>query len=256
MIISIASSQGGLEKKGSQKAPAKIIEQLKNFYLSEQGRKPAIDISEVGVVSGNIEETNDKIYEKIKNATTPLIIGGDHSITFSAFKAFATNFKNPGLLIFDAHPDCVNNFHPPSHEDFVKVLIEDGNLKPENIVIFGLRNWHDKEYRFLKENRIKFFTMQQIFNNIEQVCDTVMEFSRVFDGLYFSIDIDVVDPAFAPGTGYAEPGGLTSREMIYLIHRIKMLNNLKAVDIVEVDPEKDVNGITSKLAAKIICELL
>lgn len=256
MIIKVSSSQGGLQKQGSKNAPDKIIEQLDSIYLAESGKNFSFKTDKVEVVEGNIEVTNQKIFEKIKNIVYPIVIGGDHSITYPAFKAFASKYKNPGLIIFDAHPDCVNDFSPPSHEDFLQVLIEEGMLKPENVILVGIRSWHNNEYSFLKKNRIKYFTMQQILGNCEEICDSVMELSRNFDGLYLSIDIDVVDPAFAPGTGYTEPGGLTSRELIYFIQRIKLLKNLSAVDMVEVDPQKDVNGITSRLAAKIVSELL
>ena len=70
-----------------------------------------------------------------------------------------------------------------------------------------------------------------------------------------SIDIDVLDPAYAPGVGFAEPGGFSSRELIYLVQRFKKLKNLKKVDIVEVNLDKDVNDMTVKMVAKLIWEL-
>ena len=83
-----------------------------------------------------------------------------------------------------------------------------------------------------------------------------MEQARNFSDLYISIDIDILDPAFAPGTGYIEPAGLSTRELIYLIQRIKLLKNIKKYDLVEVNPDKDINNMTSKVAAKIIKELI
>ena len=73
---------------------------------------------------------------------------------------------------------------------------------------------------------------------------------------YVSFDIDVIDPAFALSTGHLEPGGLTSRQAIYIISRISKMKNLKCVDIVEVDSENDKEGLTVKLAAKLLAELL
>ena len=98
--------------------------------------------------------------------------------------------------------------------------------------------------------------MKNLFLNIDNACDSVMEICRQFNELYLSIDIDVLDPSFAPGTGYLEPGGLSTRELIYFIQRIKLLKNLKRIDLTEVNPEKDINDITVKNAAKIISELL
>jgi len=74
--------------------------------------------------------------------------------------------------------------------------------------------------------------------------------------LYVSIDIDVIDPAFAPGTGYCEPGGLSTRDFLYLIQRINKLKNLKAIDLVEINPDKDKENMTVKLGAKILSELI
>ena len=97
--------------------------------------------------------------------------------------------------------------------------------------------------------------MNQLLGDLQDTCDIIMEFSSGKE-LYFSLDIDVVDPSFAPATGYAEPGGLTSRQLIYLIQRINKIKNLKAVDIVEINPDKDVNNLTVKLGAKVLGELI
>jgi len=82
-----------------------------------------------------------------------------------------------------------------------------------------------------------------------------MEFTKGKES-YVSIDIDVIDPAFAPATGYCEPGGLTSRQFLYIIQRINKIKNLKAVDIVEINPDKDGGEKTVKLGAKILSELI
>jgi len=252
-IIKVKSSQGCLGKNiGCEKAPDEIINALNKIYCSEEKTNAYFETDEAEVIKYNIEETNEKIEAKEGD----IFIGGDHSITYGCFKGFAKKFKNPGLIVFDAHPDCVNNFKPPSHEDYLRVLIEEGVLNKENAVLIGLRNWHKNEIEFLEKNKIKIFPMKNLFNNSEDVCDTIMEIARSFDGLYISIDIDAVDPAFAPGTGYAEPGGMSSRELVYFIQRLKKLNNLRRADLVEINPDKDVNGMTVKLGAKIIKELI
>ena len=100
--------------------------------------------------------------------------------------------------------------------------------------------------------------MNQFISNLHDTCDIIMEFSKNKEA-YLSIDIDVIDPAFAPATGYLEPGGLTSRQFIYIIQRINKIKNLRAVDIVEINSEKDkkeFNSMTIKLGAKILSELI
>ncbi|MDD5253702.1 MAG: arginase family protein [Candidatus Nanoarchaeia archaeon] len=235
----IKSSQGSLRKNnGCEKAPDLILE-----------GKESVNIK---INPNNIEETNENIFNSVDEG---FIVGGDHSITFSCFRKLSKKYKNPGLVIFDAHPDCENDFRPPSHEDFVKVLIRDGIIKKENVILVGIRTMDIKEKQFLQQEKIIYFDDKKLFNNIEEICDVVMENCMKFDALYLSIDIDVLDPAFAPGTGYLEPGGLSSKELFYFLRRLKLLNNLKMIDLVEVNPDKDVNGMTVKIAKKIVDEL-
>ena len=145
----------------------------------------------------------------------------------------------------------------PTHEEWLRELIEAG-FPSNSILLVGVRNSDPKEIEFLKKNNIKIITMNQLLTNLHDTCDIIMEFSNNKD-LYVSIDIDVIDPAFAPATGYLEPGGLTSRQFLYIIQRINKIKNLKVVDIVEINSEKDkknFNGQTTKLGAKILSELI
>jgi len=99
--------------------------------------------------------------------------------------------------------------------------------------------------------------MNQLLMDLDDSCDIIMEFAKD-KKLYLSLDIDVIDPAFAPATGYPEPGGLTSRQFIYLMQRIKKMKNLKAVDIVEINSEEDkkFNNQTTRVGAKILAEMI
>jgi agmatinase len=187
-------------------------------------------------------------------------LGGDHSISFSLTKSFLDyckkEKKKPYLIIFDAHPDCMEPAHKdyPSHEDWLRSLIESG-FPIQNILLIGVRNSDQNEITFLKENKIKMVSMNQLLEDLPGIGDSITEFSNGNE-LYVSIDIDIVDPAFAPGTGYIEPGGLTSREFIYLIQRINRIKNLRAIDLVEINPERDKENLTVKLGAKILSELI
>ncbi|MBS3156987.1 arginase family protein [Candidatus Woesearchaeota archaeon] len=230
-IVKIEESDGRPETKGCKNGASAVLTQLKDIWLSEDHKIL------------NYEIVNDN---------GDLFLGGDHSISFEIFS------KNPceGLLIFDAHPDVYHEFNSATHLDWLKFLIDEGKVNGEKVMIVGLRSFHKKEINYLREKKIKFLTMKNIFENgVVNVCDGIMEFVSGFKSLYISIDIDVVDPAFAPGVGYVEPGGLTSRELIYLMQRLKNLKNLKKIDIVEINKDKDVNNMTSKLAAKLVYEL-
>ena len=259
-IVKIPSSQGGMEKaKGSELAPDIVISKTKELFMSEDGILPVFDVDCVPIVEFNFDETNKNIYsialQVLKDNVRPLFLGGDHSVTIPIVKAFASVYpKNPGVIIFDAHPDAENDF--VTHEDLLCALVNQNVIKKENIILVGTRNWDKNEIEFIQKNKIKYFSMKEIMKEgIHEASESIMSIAKNFSDLYVSIDIDVLDPAFAPGTGYNEPGGLSTRELLFFLHRLKKMKNLKAFDVVEINPSKDVNDITSLVGAKILVEL-
>lgn len=250
-IIKIPASAGWLKKTtGVEKGPDRITKHLEDFWFSETGVLPVYSFDEAKA------PTQKTVFEKIKPQKEFIALGGDHSMTYSVFKAFASNHKNPGIVVFDAHPDLMPVTDPVNHENYLRALIEHDAVKPQNVVLVGTRNADPDEIKFLKDNKIKNFPMTEIAQDGKAaVCDAVMSAAKNFDALYLSIDLDAVDAAFAPGVTYPEVGGLTSRELLYFLHRLKKLKNPKAADIVELNPDKDINNITALLAAKIVVEL-
>jgi len=135
-------------------------------------------------------------------------------------------------------------------------LIDDKIIEPKNIVLVGLRKWTKDEFYFLKNTKIRYFDIKKIDEmGINELGDTLMENARIFENFYLSFDMDVLDPSYAPGVNSPEPNGLTSREVLFLINRLKRLKNLVGMDLSEVNLENDVNSKTVKLAAKIISEI-
>jgi arginase family enzyme len=257
-IFKIPLNAGAMTKKnGLEKGPDKIVEHLKDFHLSEKGYLPLFEVREIKINNSNLSESHSIIEQEVGKIDFPtVLIGGDHSLTYPAFKAFAKKNPGAGIIVFDAHPDLQENHKPPTHEDYLRVLIEEGTLDKENVVLVGIRNMSREEKKFIEDNRIKNYSMKEIsFEYLREVCDSIMSVARQWSRAYISFDIDVLDPAFAPATGYHEPGGLTTRQLLYFIHRLKMLRNIGMTDVVEVNPDKDVNDITSKTAAKIVVEL-
>ncbi|MBL7147816.1 MAG: arginase family protein [Nanoarchaeota archaeon] len=236
-IIKIKSSLGSLGKnKGTEKAPDLILKDLKgNFQILE------------------IKEENnlDKLNKKLENTQGDIFIGGDHSITYSLFKGLKG--VNKGLIMFDAHPDCDTYTNTATHEDFLRKLVDENQIKKENIILIGLRSYSNNEINFLKENKIKYYTTEKIFDiGIKEITEIIMEIANTFSDLYISIDIDVLDPCYAPGTGYQEPAGLSTLELIYILKKLKLLKNLRRIDLVEVNPNKDINNLTINVAKKIL----
>lgn len=237
-IVKVPVSYGSLGKnKGCELAPDILIKGLDAKIFNISGE--------------NIEDTGEKLFNFVKDSNERLfILGGDHSLTYFSFKGFSNG--DSGMIVFDAHPD-MQSADFVTHEDYLRMLIEDGILKPENLVILGLRSVSSEEREYLISRRIVYFDMNKIFElGADEVCSLVMERMNKFSKLYLSIDIDAVDPAFAPGTGYPEPGGLSSLEILYMVRRISKMKNLKAIDIVEVNPKRDINGITAALGRKIL----
>ena len=250
ILTKIPTSLGSMNKnKGCEKAPDEIIKELRNIEINESLKEIKYEVSEVKV-SGNLDETN----RNIEKAQGDIFIGGDHSITYSLFKSLKS--KNKALIMFDAHVDLDNYTDTPTHEDFLRKLIDENHLNPKNLVIIGTRRYWKNELNYIKEKDIRLFTSNQLFEyGIKNICDTVMENFRKFDELHISIDIDVLDPSVAPGTYYLEPNGLKLSQLLHFIKKLRLLKNIKKIDLVEVNPDIE-NKMTIKTAAKIIAELL
>lgn len=239
ILVKIPAINGLGKTRGCEKTPNLLCEK----YSCE----------EIKVNNQNIEKTqnniNSKAKEILKKNKFVLFLGGDHSISFPLVKAFSLVNKDAGLIVFDAHADCMPVIKEPTHEEWLRALVGQG-FDSKNILFVGLRKVEPEESEFLKKKGINRFWMKDFSN---KSIDTITEKARKFPSLYLSIDIDVFDPAFAPGTAYREKGGLTFKEFSSIIKNIK--DRLKAADIVEINPEKDINNRTIKLGKKIIDKL-
>lgn len=174
-----------------------------------------------------------------------LFLGGSHTLTYTTFKALSITAKGPcGLVVLDAHPDCCNKSYWPIHSDWLRQLMQWEFVFPENVLLIGIRQIEKEEREFLKKHGIKYFPMSKLSDPKNCATDNFsltvyLEKISKLEACYVSIDIDVVSQAFAPGTGCPSPGGLSDNELISLIKQLKLkLPNLKAMDLVEIDPLK------------------
>ncbi len=234
MILLIPTKHGSTKKTDVDKAPKEIISRC-----DYKGEKKWIKVSE------DFLETQKSIQKSVpKNFF--VAIGGDHSITYSLIKGTK---RKPFFIMVDAHPDCENGFENPTHEDFVRRLIEEKMV--EKVVMVGVREWTDNEREFMKKNNIVYFTSQEIeTKGIKKITEDIMALAKKYE-IYLSIDMDGVDPAFAPGVDFPEPGGLSAREILYFIGKIKKLK-LIGSDIVEFNPKNDINEKTLLLIRRIL----
>jgi len=177
------------------------------------------------------------------------ILGGEHSLTFGSFMSFP---KETGYVVFDAHYDLRDEYADVklSHAAYLRRIVEKRGA--ENILHVGARAFVKEELEFLTENNIKTISDRQVREG--KGPQMLKEFASSFDSLYTSFDLDVLDPAFAPGVGNPEAAGMTSRELFDLIYSLEN-KKITGVDIVELNPQFD-NGATASIAAKIMSTLI
>jgi agmatinase len=243
MKIVGVSAINALGNKGPENMPKAVFGELKKEY----------DIWEFD--NSNVEESQKDMLKKSRDfflgSNKFCFVGGDHSITYPIFSSFREKFRAPFLVVMDAHADSMKPMKEPTHEEFLRAIIEDG-MDPRRIILIGARRIEPAEEAFLKEKGVKVFSE---IGDLEAATDYITERAMGHD-VYVSIDIDVVDPAYAPGVNYPEVAGLSSRDFFYILKRLFRIKSLKAIDVVEAVPEKDekYDNRTIKLCAKVVEE--
>ena len=245
-------------KPGCRFGPDAIRDAFNNIEIFQSDFGVDLDnvnINDLGnmkhtVVATEMIQVVEKITSELKKQNKQLIIlGGEHLITLASYLSFP---KETGYVVFDAHYDLREQYADTklSHAAYLRRIVEKRGA--ENIVHVGARAFVKEELAFLKENNIATISDKNIRNGdgIKQLKDTV----STFDSLYVSVDLDVLDPAFAPGVGNPEAVGISSRELYDLI--ISLQNKkIIAADIVELNPSFD-NGSTASMAAKLISTII
>ncbi|MDI3478498.1 MAG: agmatinase [Thermoanaerobacterium sp.] len=213
--------------------------------------KKYYDFGDLILPYGNVEKSLDIIgnaaKEILDDGKKPLFLGGEHLISAPVIKEVYKKYGDELVVLhFDAHTDLRTEFfgEENSHATVLRKASEFINNK--NMYHFGIRSGIKEEFEFSYKNTNMF-----LFNVVEPL-KSVLEYIKS-KPIYITWDIDVLDPAYAPGTGTPEPGGITSKEAFNAIHILKDLN-VVGMDLVEVSPDYDHSGITSILAAKLIRE--
>ena len=203
--------------------------------------------------------------EKISRAgAIPVILGGDHSIA-SADVAGIANHRGHGkisMIHFDAHADTGEDHFGAliGHGTPMRRLIEDGYMRGDRFLQLGLRGyWPDHAtLAWMRDQGMRSYEMTEIHHRgLNAVLDeSFATLTDGCDGVFLSVDIDVVDPGMAPGTGTPEPGGMTSRELLEAVRRICLELPVVGIDVVEVAPAFDSADITAILANRVVLEAL
>ena len=240
---------------------------LEVFPLKEMN---VVDFGDANCPPSSLEKSHEAIEKKVTEAldadAIPIVLGGDHSITLPSATAVAKKYGygNVGMVHFDAHADTRESSYGDvliGHGTPMRRLIESGAIPGKNSVQIGLRGpWpYPKNLQWMKDQGMRWHLMAEIEKKgFDEVLE--MAISEALDGpdkLYISVDVDVMDPAFAPGTGTPEPGGITSLELLRAIREIVLSKGMVAMDVVEVAPVYDQPGdITAQAAHRCIYEAI
>jgi agmatinase len=269
IFVGIPFDGGVTYYSGARLGPTyiRIESRLLRPYNSVLGIYPfrilrAIDYGDIDVIPTNIEKTIDIIESSVRDISAkniiPFIAGGDHSITLGVLRGLSR--YRPLLIHFDSHLDYWDRYwgnERYTHGTWVRRAIEEKLVR--GVLQVGIRgpqfSREDLEYPVSSEAPVEIIYMEDIDRN--GIGWLAEKLNKVSGDVYISLDIDVIDPAFAPGTGTREVGGFTSREIVSVIRSLARSRiELRGFDVVEVSPLLDHSGITSLLAANIIYEAM
>ena len=253
-LIGLPTDSNSSFERGAALAPTAIRAALwseRGNLACENGMEIGIDfrIDDKGDLSlAETPEDDVLIRSEVRSCLTagnsPLLLGGDHAVTFPIIQAVHDHCGPVTILHFDAHPDLYDDFdgNPRSHASPFARIMESGLC--DRLVQVGIRTLN----RHCREQVARFGV--EIIDMRGFAADLV----PLLDGpTYISLDLDGIDPAFAPGVSHAEPGGLTVRDVLAVLDRVT--GHIVGADIVELNPRFDVNNLTAILAAKLVREI-
>jgi agmatinase len=245
-------------RPGSRAAPQEIrtISYALEEYSPYQDRNllelDFYDAGDLMLPFGNVAESLRRVEEAAghfyADKKFPLFIGGDHLVTYPLVKACLAKYPDLAVLHFDAHADLRASYEGEKNSHATVMHRVVNLLGPGRVYQFGVRSGTKEEFAFAGNNTVLFF--DEIFPGLNRTVEALKD-----RPVYLTLDIDVLDPAFAPGTGTPEPGGCDSREILSAIRTAGALN-VVGMDLVEILPAADQNGITAVLGAKIVREAL
>ncbi len=237
-----------------------MVDWMQDLTVVDYGDAPIDNLS----AERSMAPVRAMVKEIAETGAIPMIVGGDHSLEYPDVAAIADVYgkENVGVIHFDAHYDASENVsgHLISHGQPIRRLIEEGHVLGKNYVQVGLRGYWPGEdgFRFMREHGFRYHTMAEIERDgWEPVMERALqEVSEGPEYLYISLDIDVLDPAYAAGTGTPEPGGLTTRELFPLVRRLCAENNVVGFELVEFNPLADPGYTTSLNVNRALRECL
>jgi len=278
VVIGAPFDGGTSHRPGCRFGPAAI---RSTDYLPHDGSRPhlalgvdplkelgVVDVGDVVMPPGEIESSLDRLRRAVEQVVAsgalPVVLGGDHTIALPDVSAVATH-HGPGRLSvvhFDAHADTADTQFGSlyGHGTPMRRLIESGAVRADRFLQVGLRGyWPDPDtLAWMASQHMRSYHMSEITARGLTACldEAFAIATDQCEAVFLSVDIDVVDPGSAPGTGTPEPGGLTPRQLLDAVRRVAVELPLCGLDVVEVAPPYDHAEVTAYLANRVVLEVL
>jgi agmatinase len=257
-------SKSHAKRRGTSRAPDVLRNASNESEFFERGRKLIPTCPMRGTFdrkwifdAGNIpnkQKLRQMVSEIASRGKLPIMIGGDHSLTTEAIQAVSNAIrKKLSLLYFDAHPDFVS-----STRNYYGSVLTDStqSLNFRKSMLVGTRAAEPEELENARSADLKIVNPLDVAElGVKRVAQMIRA-RTTGSKVYISVDLDCMDPAFAPGVSVPSPGGLSSTDLIYLLNKAVSAGNVVGIDIVELAPDYDINGMTAMLAARIMSECI
>lgn len=248
-------------RRGARIGPERIRfwSQHMTPFSEDRTRLQSLRVCDLGDLQVNEPERDfDAIFQRIAGLPNiPIVLGGDHSVTIPVFRGQRERYKGKslGVLWLDAHPDLCDQFAGSklSHACVMRRGLEYG-LEPRHICMVGLRSWEAQEIELIETGGLNVYSAAQVAaRGAQEIAKSVRGVLGACAAIHISVDIDCLDPGYAPGTGIPDSGGMTPRDVITLLKALEGLP-LVGLDLVEVAPPLDPSEATVFAALKIIME--
>jgi len=253
-LLGVPLDENSSYKRGSAAAPPLIRDALR-CDASNMWSELGVDIGAEGAYkdAGDLHLPEKDAFLEIEKSVEallgkrqrPVCLGGDHSITYPIVRAFGRHFKDLTIIHFDAHPDLYDDFQGNRHSHaspFARIMEE---KLVKLLIHVGIRTMNPQQKKQAARFGVEVYEIGR---------KRALEEVKTWCPVYVSFDMDVLDPAFAPGVSHREPGGMSVREVLEHLHSITA--TIVGADIVEYNPSRDISELTATVAGKILKELL
>lgn len=272
-VIGLPSSKSSISLSMAADAPSTIRKSLGAYstFSASQSKDfedmNIIDFGDVPIHPTSVEDTLERLHISVSEMLEQdacdryIMLGGDHGVSYPSIHAFQKKYGKVGILQWDAHHD-VRNLEDGGRTNGTpfRSLLEGNIIQGEHLVQLGIRDYSNSQVydTYAREQGIRVYTMEEVEEQgILPIVEKELErLAQEVDFIYLSVDMDAVDQAFAPGCPAIGPGGFTSRELLSSVRKAAMHEKVKAMDIVEIDPSRDVRDITSRLAAHVMMKFM